>query len=560
MIWRGNRASDAGTITLSARGRRLLALLVANGATQAVAAVAVALLVQAATDGLKLAGGVAFQMGVALAAAAALIVFARFREVLDGERLGQSVAHETRLRLSRHLMRLPSRSRTASGDVLLRFVGDLTALRNWYAKGVVNLLVGGPVVIAGLAAISYLHWPLGLTLAAATGLAVGAQVMVSARLRVAAEAARNARGRLASDVIERVDTLASVQLFGRTSAEHRRIERRSQTLAQLMENRAHWSGLLRASAESAALLTPLLVIGFWGFGAISSASDPMRALSLGDGVSAMAVGAMIASRLRGLGGVVEQWTLAEISRERVREFLLRPPLEERPNDRDMNRRAGRLELKKLSLDGVFQGVSAVAEPGARVALVGPNGTGKSRLLGLIAGLEEPRSGTVVIDRQDVGKRRLGSLRRLVAMASADVRLLRGGVDDNIRYGARAQGAAADRLLAMGGYGAFIDELPKGGATRIGFAGKGLSLGQQHRIALLRALMRDPLILLLDEIDAPLDDAGQAALEQVFAEFDGVVVIATHNKDWIARCQTVWRLEDGGLTVEAAAEPGRRRHG
>lgn len=537
-------------VTLSSRSIGILSLLVANGGLQAVAAGVIALMIGNMTDGLQVSEGPDQGVLALLFCAVALIVFLRFRETLDGERLGQGVAHETRLRLSKHLMRLPSRTRTASGDVLLRFVGDLAALRNWYAKGVVNLIVGGPVALAGIGAITFLHWPLGLALSLATALAIGVQILISARLRVAAEAARHARGRLASDVIERIDTLASVQLFGRSSAEHRRIDRRSAKLAHLMENRARWSGMLRASAEGAALLTPLLVMAFWYL----STRMEGPTLDVGAGLSAMAVGVLIASRLRGLGRVLEHWTLAQISRERIKEFLERRPLEERANDRDMNRRAGRLELKKLAVGTVFNDVTAVAEPGARIALIGANGAGKSRLLGVIAGLEEQSGGKVVIDRQDVGKRRLGSLRRLVAMASAETRLLRGTVEQNIRYGARAGEGVADRLLSLGGYDALLDDLPKGGDTRVGLGGNGLSLGQQQRIALLRALMRNPLILLLDEIDAHLDEAGQATLQRVFDEFGGTIIMATHSKDWIAKCGEAWRLDDGQLTVECGQDP------
>lgn len=543
-------------VTLSGAAYRILGLLIANGAVQALAAAALVLGVRTASDVLHTSAAIAPETVVLLMGAVCTIVVLRFREIFDGERLGQTVAHDTRLKLSRQLMRLPSRSKTSSGDVLLRFVGDLTALRTWYAKGLVNVIVGVPVVLAGLLAIGFFHPLLALTLAAITALALGIQIAVSARLRAAAEVTRDARGRLAADVVERIDTLASVQLFGRTGAEQRRIERRSTALGEALQTRAYWSGLLRASAEAAALLTPLLVIALWSW----SAARETATLSIGDGLTAMTVGAIVAARLRGLGRVLEHWTLAQISRDRVREFLTRQALAERPDDRNMNRKAGRLALKKLSLAGVFDRIEAVAEPGARIALVGANGAGKSRLLGVIAGLEEATGGKVVIDRQDAGKRRLGSLRRLVAMASAEARLLRGTVEMNIRYGARARPDTAARLLAMGGYDAFLDELPNGGKTRVGVGGKGLSLGQQQRVGLLRALLRDPLILLLDEVDAHLDSAGQATLDRVFDGFAGGVIMATHNEDWIARCDTIWRLENGRLTVETPAKTEVRRHG
>lgn len=546
------KEDEARLALLPPSERPRIAWLALIGVGQAAATVLVATLVDdlfgQAAAGLETAAWPLVLLGLAIPA----VSWLRYRERLDGERLGQAVAHHVRRRLADHLVRLPSvTGRRASGDVLLRFIGDLGALRNWYARGVVSLLVAVPVVAGGIGAITWLDSRMGIAICAAFGLVAVAQMRMSAHLRGAGDTARRMRGRLASDVAERVDALASVQAFGRSAKEARRIERRSQNLAEAMIERARWSGLLRGTTEWIALGAPVVVIVVW---LMSGESD------VGVGASTMAVGAMLTPRVRELGRVLEHYTLAGISRDRIAEFLARNLLDERRDGKGLRRRQGHLKLKDVSLRGVFEGVSAEVRPGARIALVGRNGAGKSRLLGVIAGLEDPTSGTVVLDRQDLTLRRRASLRKVVALAGVDTPLMRGTVDGNIHYGARASEEEAAAIRELGGYDALVEDLPRGGATRLGPGGKGLSQGQKRRVILLRALMRRPLVLLLDEVESGMDDDGLAALTRVFERFEGVILMATHDPDWSRRCDAVWRLEGGRLTVERAQPEKVRKHG
>lgn len=514
-------------------GRRLVARLVAIGGGQAAATAVIALLVDRLFAAAAASTPIpAYGIGL-LAFFVAAITFLRYRERVDGERLGQTAAHHIRQALIAHLVKLPAVTGTGSaGAVVLRFTSDLTAFQNWYARGLVTLLVATPMIVAGLGMIAWLDWRIALALAFGLLAVAAGQALLSPRLRNVAREARRHRGRLASDVGERVDALASVQMFGRSQAEARRLERRSQALADAMIERARWSGRLRGSVEWLAAGFPLLLLGVWWTGG---------PVSLSTAGSTMTVGALLAVRIRELGRVLEYWTLARVSHERIAAFLQRDVLDQRSDRRRAHRRDGQLKLKQLGIVGVFSKLDLKAPPGARIALTGPNGAGKSRLLRLIAGLEEPSSGSIVIDGQDMARRQLSSRRKLVALASTDTPMLRGTVEQNIWYGARVDDDEADSILAHAGYDALAAELPDGIGTRVGPGGRGLSLGQQRRVMLMRALMRRPLVLLLDEIESGLDAAGQALLLRVFEQFDGSIVMATHSAEWQRRCDTTWAL-------------------
>jgi ABC-type multidrug transport system fused ATPase/permease subunit len=239
-----------------------------------------------------------------------------------------------------------------------------------------------------------------------------------------------------------------------------------------------------------------------------------------------------------------------VSEERISAFLAREPMDQRESGGGIAREAGRVALRDLGVEGLFNGLSAEVPAGARVALCGPTGAGKSRLLSIIAGLENPDHGKVVIDGRDTGVRRLAALRRLVAMVGADVPLLRGTVAGNIRCGARAKEADAKEILAITGWERFAAALPDGPRTRVHSGGRGLSAGQRTRVSLIRALMRKPVLLLLDDIDGTLDEESELILAAIFVRFEGTIIMVTQDPRWQARCDTVWRLEDRELRSDS----------
>jgi ABC-type multidrug transport system fused ATPase/permease subunit len=211
---------------------------------------------------------------------------------------------------------------------------------------------------------------------------------------------------------------------------------------------------------------------------------------------------------------------------------------------------GRLEFESVSIPGALQGVSAIAESGQVVALVGPNGAGKSTLLALAARLIDPTQGLVRLDGQDLATHNLASIRRAIGMASPDLPLLRGSVGKNLRY--RCQDASAEEIARVGQLceiDAVLAELPEGEKTRISEGGVGLSAGQRQRIALARAILGNPSVLLLDEVDANLDAQATAIVDRVLANHRGTVLLITHRSERLAAADVIWYLEEGRL-VEA----------
>ncbi len=527
---------------------RLLVRLVSNGGAQSGATIGTALLVQAAFDRLitnPASGTLALLLGIGagLLGMAAVIAWLRMRERIDAESLGQDYVCAVRVALFNRLTALAPRviQRRSHGSTLLRFTGDLAALRQWVSLGLARLVVAGVTTAGALLALAIINRVLALTVAIVLATGAAISLVVGKRMQHAVREARRRRSHLAANAAEKIASMAVVQLFGQGRRE--RLARQSQRLKAAMVARAAIMGRLRAVTEATTAIAAggALIVGA---GEVASGQATAGAV-----VAAMSVVALLVPPLRDLGRVHEYWHGARVSREKVKQLLATQTLTvPRQTVRPLPAGgAGELEFRDVSINGALQNFSAVAGPRKLIAIVGPNGAGKSTLIALAAHLIDPDEGEVRVDGVDIATLRLRTLRRMVGMVSPDLPLLRGTIEKNLRY--RCPHAPAQeiaRATELCGIDSLIDELPQHAATRLTQGATNLSLGQRQRISLARAIVGNPRLLLLDEADANLDPAARLALERVLSAFSGTVLLVTHRPDQLARADVVWYLDKGRL--------------
>lgn len=529
--------------------RTLLARLVANGFAQAAVAVGTAWLVKEIFDHFLTPAHPVLDMGVAwsaagLVVAAACIGWLRMMERVDAEHMGQNYASEVRIVLYDCLSSLAPRAlqKRSRGGVSLRFVGDMTSLRRWVSLGLARLTVAGVATVAALLALAVINWPLALAVAVALTLGVGIAFAFGKRMRAAARESRRRLSNLAANVNEKVASIAVVQVFGQVDRERAHIIRQGQHVQDSMIARARVAGQILGVTEFSVAITSATAL-LAGVFAVAAGQA-----SVGTVVAAMTIVGILMPPLRDLGRVQEYWHGACVAREKLKEFLDTPSLvTQAPGAPSLALGAGRLEFDAVSVASGLDKVSAVIEPGTVVALVGPNGAGKSTLLSLAARLVDPAEGRVCLDGQDLASHSLDSVRRAIGMVGPDLPLLRGTVERNLLY--RWRDAPAEeiaRVRALCGVDEVLAQLPGGAKTRVAEGGLGLSVGQRQRIALARALLGDPALLLLDEADANLDPQASAVIDRVLAEHHGTVLLVTHHLDHIMRADVVWYMESGRL--------------
>lgn len=525
--------------------RAWLAAVVAAGLVQAGSAVGLAVLMQRTLDGV-LAGTPAFDLPALVGTLGALALaggLARWSERYLAERLGQDYVHELRLALFAALARTTPEARSAEGrgTVPLRFMTDLNAVRQWISMGQARLLVGGVLVAATLGYLATVRPASAALVLGIVSLAAGASLWLAGRLEATIDTARDRRARLANLVADRTANLAAVIGFGRVRSESQQLERHSRELGAAQAQRAFWVGGLRGTTELSIRLAmgAVLVIGLRDLAAGGSTAGTVLA--------SVSLVALLAAPLRDLSRVQEYWTAARVSRRKLAAVLAVAAGPGTRRDRAISERHGVLQLEAVALRPDHRPFSTALEPGARVVVIGANGSGKTHLLWTLAGIRRPAAGRVRIDGKPAHRLDRDSVQRSVGIASPDLPLLKGSLRMNLRY--RAPRATDAELEAVCRALGLVDRLgPWPGLLdlRLHDGGANLSSGERTRVQLARAMVGNPGILLLDELDAHLDPDGRRVFRQVLASYPGTVVFTSHDPLTTQLAGTVWSLDVDGI--------------
>ncbi len=550
-------------LLLKGKRRALFARLVANGALQAGATVSVAWLIQYLFDGFITPSGQTVQASLwmtasGLALAAFALAWLRRTEVIDAERLGQSYIHAIRLALydamsHTTIRNLQQRSR---GGTLLRFIGDLNSLRRWVSLGLARLVIGSITMTGALLALAMLNSTLALATALVLIIGTGLLISQGIPMRTAVRKARNERARLASNISEKISALAVVQVFGRQKRERKRLARQGNKLKAAMIKQARVSGHMRGIAEITTALASAVVL------IVGAREVGLGQATPGAVVAAMGIIALLTPALRDLSRVYEYYQSALVAKQKIEDFLVLPAtLQEPAHGRHLGHGPGQLKLANVSLKGALGPISASVEAGQTIAIVGPNGAGKSTLLAAIARLVETDSGAIFLNGQDITDHTVSSLRRAISMLGPDLPLVRGSISKNLRYRCpKATTEELDAIINLCDLDELVDSLPDGLQTRVLEGGRNLSPGQRQRIALGRAIMDNPALLLLDEAEENLDPQSSQVVDRILQQRQGTSLIVTHRADRAAQADIIWHLDAGQIIEMGPASELLHRDG
>jgi ATP-binding cassette, subfamily B, bacterial len=450
-----------------------------------------------------------------------------------------------------HLQSLPAafHDRWHSGQLLSRAMADISVIRRFVGFGLVFLIVNTVTFVLVIVLLFGVYAPL----AAVTAASVLPLAFLSGRFRrrytVVSRRVQDQQGDLTTLAEEAATGIRVVKAFGRSPL----VSEQYAASAARLRASAIESANLRATFWSLIDLVPnMTMIGVLVVGALAVGRG---SLTLGGLVAFISLVLMLVWPMESLGKIVANAREAGVAAGRIFEvFDTAPEIADPPTPIDLVTSSGHLRFEGVGFrfpgcdEWALRGVDLDVRPGETVALVGTTGSGKTSLLNLVSRLYDVSEGRVLLDGHDVRNLRLSSLRRAVGMAFDDPLLFSASIRENLLLGwPEASDDDLETAIATA-QAQFVHELPWGLDTRVGEQGLTLSGGQRQRLALARAIVGRPAVLVLDDPLSSLDVHTETLVEQALAQVlaSSTALVAVHRPSTLALADRVAWFEEGRL--------------
>ncbi|AQW54526.1 ABC transporter ATP-binding protein [Streptomyces violaceusniger] len=491
-------------------------------------------------------------LSVLVVAGAVLTGLQSWWQQRTSEQVVRSIRRDLVFRLIR--LKIPELDRRPPGDLVARVTSDSALVQNAATQGLVMITNGLLTVVGAIVLMGTVHLGLlGVTLAVllGTGALLG---LILPRIREAVARAQSSVGAIGAALDRSLGAARTVKANGAESRETARAEAAVQEAYKAGLTGAKYVALVQVLSGVAIQAAFLAVLGVGGALVASGDLDASQLIAFLLYVFYLA--SPIASLLGGLG-MLQQGLGAIVRIEQVRHL----PAED---DVDLPERvaphtARSTPAPPVEFDAVhfgypgrgpaLRGISFTVPGATRTALVGLSGAGKTTMFALLQRFYEPQAGAIRIGGQDIALMSRAEVRRRIAYVEQESPVMAGTLGDNLRYAATGAGDEdIAEVLRLTRLDSLIARLPDGLDTEVGNRGVTLSGGERQRLAIARALLRRPEVLLLDEATAQLDASNEQALREAVdqAARRCTVILIAHRLSTVTDAEQIIVLEDGGI--------------
>ncbi|WP_295839062.1 ABC transporter ATP-binding protein [uncultured Microbacterium sp.] len=516
-----------------------------------------------------------------------LVAFVVLSSVISGfqhyllQRTGTAVVYSSRRRLIARILRLPISEFDArrTGDLVSRVGTDTTLLYAVLTQGFADAVGNALILVGAVIAMAFIDPLLLVLIVVVVGASLAVVVLLSTRIR-AASAVQQARvGELSSGVERAVGSIRTIRASGATEREIAAVTENASAAYDAGVRIARVSALIVPIAFVALQVSLLVVLGVGGYRVASGAIDVASLVTfviflfLLVQPLASAIGAItsVNQALGALGRIQEVLDLpledhadrpsgtaavTDAAAIEFREVRFRYP-DHVVKAREAAAEEARSVLAQVHLDAgaaeadrdreVLRGVSFIVPRGSRVALVGPSGAGKSTILSLVERFYDPTGGAILIDGVDARELPRDQLRSRFGYVEQDAPTLAGTIADNLRLSSpAASDADCERVLREVNLGDVLERNALGVDAPVGEDGVMLSGGERQRLAIARALLAAPPVLLLDESTSSLDGVNEQRMREAIdaVAADRTLLVIAHRLSTVVDSDLIVVLEDG----------------
>ena len=472
--------------------------------------------------------------------------------------IGQKVIIDVREVMFKKFQRMPMAyfDKHQTGETMSYITNDVAAIQSALVDQLIEMVTESSILIGSIVMMLYIDWKLTLLTLVVVPLVGQAMKIFGRKIKRNGTVIQERMADITSLLQESIAAVRVVKSFVREDYETKRFIHQNQLNFQAAMKNVQLTSLLTPTVE---FLAALSVTGIVWFGGYEVVNNEMTAGAL---VAFLTYAVNLANPVKRLSRVYGNLQRAMAAVDRVFAVIdLEEPISDKPGARELPEIAGKVRLDHVSFEykkGVpaLSDVSLEVEPGQMIAFVGPSGAGKSTIANLIPRFYEITEGAITIDGHDIRDVKVSSLREQIGIVPQETLLFSTSVLENIRYG-RLDATDAEVIEAAKAANAdeFIRSLPQGYDTKIGERGMNLSGGQRQRMAIARAILKNPRILILDEATSALDTESekivQAALDKLMVGRTSFVI--AHRLSTIFNADQIFVIDNGHVKEHGTHE-------